>query len=79
MHNISNKNNIILRLPDVIKLTGLKRSSIYAYEKSGNFPNRITISSRCVGWISEEINAWISDRIQNSRKTTNSEVTHHGK
>lgn len=53
-----------LRLSDVMKRTGLSRSSIYLNIKKGHFPKNISIGSRSVGWLESEINAWMQSRIQ---------------
>lgn len=57
----------ILRLPCVIKRTGLPRSTIYAYVDQKRFPAPIKIGTRNVGWIESEINAWIESCIQSSQ------------
>lgn len=53
----------ILRLPDVQRVTGLSRSSIYAMQASKQFPHSIQLSPRAVGWLESEIVAWLSLRI----------------
>lgn len=52
-----------LRLPEVEKATGKKRSTIYRDIASGSFPAPYDLgSSRSVGWLSTEISAWILSR-----------------
>lgn len=51
----------LLRLPAVLKLTGLKKSSIYAKAKNGTFPKPVKIGSRAVAWRSDELVKWIDD------------------
>lgn len=58
----------ILRLPEVMARVGLKRASIYNYIAQGSFPKQIALSDRAVGWIEEEINAWLATRISASRR-----------
>lgn len=53
----------IIRLPEVIDRTGLKRSSIYSFVSSGTFPCPVPLGARAVGWIEEEIDLWIEERI----------------
>ena len=57
----------IIRLKDVMALTGLSRSTIYLRMVQGKFPNKINLGSRAVGWISSEVNEWIEERIRESR------------
>lgn len=56
----------ILRLPEVIKETGLSRSTIYNLIKEGSFPPPIKLSSRASGWLSDEIEHWKASRITRS-------------
>lgn len=52
----------ILRLPEVMKITGLSRSSIYAMMEKGIFPKQIALGARAVGWLESEIKDWINQR-----------------
>jgi prophage regulatory protein len=52
----------LLRLRDVIAITGISRMSIYRYERSGNFPRRRRVGSNTVAWLDEDIAAWMSSR-----------------
>lgn len=58
----------ILRLAQVIALTGLSRSTIYQSLANGGFPQQIRLGARSVGWVAAEIDEWISSRIEQSRK-----------
>ena len=51
--------NRILRLPDVLDLTGLARSSLYAAMAAGQFPKSIKIGKRAIGWLEADIQNWI--------------------
>lgn len=51
----------LLRLPEVIKRVGLKRSAIYARMREGRFPKCRTLGTRCAVWIESEVDAWIAD------------------
>jgi len=53
----------ILRRPVVESRTGLSRSTIYAAIEKGSFPRPISLGPRAVGWIEEEIDAWIEAQI----------------
>ncbi|MBE3990955.1 AlpA family transcriptional regulator [Vibrio parahaemolyticus] len=65
--------NKIIRLPEVIKETGLSRSTIYLRMSKGDFPQSISLGDRAVGWLQGEVNQWLEQRISASR---NSEVEH---
>ena len=52
----------ILKINEVMETTGLSRSSIYAFVKASDFPQQVRLGKRSVGWLSEEIEAWISQR-----------------
>ncbi len=59
----------ILRRRQVEKRVGLTRSPIYARIKNGTFPKPIHLGNgRAVGWIEAEIDAWLDEQIQKSRK-----------
>jgi prophage regulatory protein len=52
----------ILRLEEVMNLTGLPRVTLWREEKLGRFPKRRLLTSRNVGWLCSEIFEWISTR-----------------
>lgn len=67
----------LIRLPEVIHLTGLKRSSIYSFIERGIFPAQISLSGpagRAVGWDESAIEQWISDRIQEAENIAQNEA-----
>ncbi|MCP5017692.1 MAG: AlpA family transcriptional regulator [Ketobacter sp.] len=57
----------ILRLPEVIKLTGLSRSSIYLRMANNEFPESFSLGGRAVGWLEQAVDEWIVERIEQSR------------
>ena len=52
----------VLRLPDVRRLSGLSRSTIYQKIADGEFPRPIQLSKRSVGWTDQSILDWIASR-----------------
>lgn len=52
----------ILRLPQVEQKTGFKRAHIYELMKKGEFPQKVPIGVRAVGWDSAEVEQWVDDR-----------------
>ncbi len=66
--NIDNANKErFLRLADVKTRTGLSRSTIYLNIANGLFPRPVSLGLRSVGWLESEIDAWMMQRIQQSR------------
>ena len=55
---------VIERINQVSKRTGNSKSSIYNYIEEGTFPKPIKLGPRSVGWLSHEIDEWISERIE---------------
>lgn len=61
--------NQIIRIKDVIAVTGISRSVIYeklnpqskCYDST--FPKPIKLSVNCVGWSAFEVNQWIEERL----------------
>lgn len=46
------------RLPEVMDMTGLSRSSIYLRVSTDEFPKPVKIGRRAVGWPEDTIIAW---------------------
>jgi prophage regulatory protein len=57
----------MLRLPSVIELTGLSRSSIYLRMKNNAFPQSISLGERAIAWLESDIEQWIDERISVSK------------
>jgi len=51
----------ILRLPAVLKATGLSRSTLYRKIAQGTFPKQIAISERCAGWRESALQEWLQN------------------
>ncbi len=60
------KENLI-RLREVMKITGFGRSQIYKLINIGEFPKQIQISQGSVAWLESELEAWMEERIRLSR------------
>lgn len=56
------QNNKIIALAAVIAKTSLCRSSIYALLANGDFPERIKLSPRRMGFLEHEVDSWIAAR-----------------
>jgi len=57
----------ILKLPEVIKISGLARSTIYKLISEDRFPKQIKLTKFSSGWIKSEVDFWIDERIAFSR------------
>ena len=60
----------VLRLPEVIKITGLSRSTIYAWVNSGRFPPPVHLG-RTVGWLESEVADWLRQRVAERPSSAN--------
>jgi prophage regulatory protein len=54
----------VLKLPAVLAITQLSRSSVYRLEAAGEFPKRIQLaaSGHAVGWYQHEIEEYLASR-----------------
>ncbi|WP_370053031.1 helix-turn-helix transcriptional regulator [Neptunomonas sp.] len=57
----------LLRRPEVEKLVGLSRSTIYTRLEQGTFPKPIPLGGRLVAWVESDIHEWIESRIKAGR------------
>jgi prophage regulatory protein len=54
----------ILREREVKYLTGLSRVTRWRLEKRGEFPKKVKLTERCVGWPEAEIMEWLNARAE---------------
>lgn len=60
----------ILRFRRVHARTGIPRSTLYDMMRDGRFPRPISLGGgRTVGWLSSEVDQWIADQAEASRRT----------
>ena len=63
----------ILRMKQLIELTALSRSTLYemmdvkSKRYDPTFPRGIKLTEATVGWLESEVNAWIDNKIKQSR------------
>lgn len=60
--NSPNKLEQLLRLEAVERISGLKKSSIYAGVKSNTFPSPVRLSARAVAWRESDLVRWQASR-----------------
>ncbi|WP_340574972.1 helix-turn-helix transcriptional regulator [Escherichia coli] len=54
----------LIRLPEVVEITGRSRSRIYDDIKADIFPRPVRIGRRAVAWVEQEIIDWIEEKKQ---------------
>lgn len=56
-------NTTLIKLKDVLAITGLSRSFVYALAQKGEFPKPVKLSERSSAWVEAEVTEWIEYRI----------------
>ncbi|MEW6984317.1 helix-turn-helix transcriptional regulator [Colwelliaceae bacterium 6471] len=57
-------NSEYIRLPQVLYLTGLGKTSIYKLMNAKEFPQAISFGARRIAWKRSDIQSWIESKIQ---------------
>jgi len=57
----------ILRLPALKERVSLSRSTIYLRISKNEFPAPISLGDRAVGWLEEDIENWLAEKVKASR------------
>ena len=52
----------VIPLSEVIEITTISRSTVFRMVEKGSFPAPRQIGERRVGWLSDEVQAWLLDR-----------------
>ena len=52
----------LIRLTEVMDLTGLSRSTLYRKKRAGDFPESVELGERVVAWWQSEVRAWMASR-----------------
>lgn len=58
-----NQGKRIIRRPAVEQKTGLSDSQRDALEACGRFPRRVPLGARAIGWVEDEVDEWVAQRI----------------
>ena len=53
----------VIRLQQVMEMTGLGRSTVYKYVSENWFPKPIPLGGRSVGWLESEVVEWIMAKV----------------
>ena len=57
------KRSRLMRLPEVVQLTGVSRSTIYRWMENGEFPRQISLGANTVAWLESDVEDWIHRRM----------------
>ena len=49
----------LMRLTEVLDLTGLSRATLYRKISAGTFPPQHKLAERCCGWRAGEVEMWL--------------------
>lgn len=64
---MSDRKENLIRLPEVIKRTGISKTTIYELINEKRFPSQVKIGTRAVAFIESEIDEWLVNLINTSR------------
>jgi len=56
---IDRRRDTILRLPEVMARTGIRRTTLYRRMAEGTFPKSIALGGNCTGWYQSDVEDWI--------------------
>ena len=55
----------MLRIRDVMRVTGMRRTALYEACRSGAFPKPIKLGPRMSAWPAHEVETWVQAKIAN--------------
>ncbi|MCK8104740.1 helix-turn-helix transcriptional regulator [Pseudoalteromonas sp. 2CM36K] len=53
----------LIKLKEVLHITGLSRSTVYRLMSAGGFPMKVELGGNSVAWVESEVEEWISKKI----------------
>ena len=56
------KQSAFMRGPEVIRVLGVARSTLWRWCKAGTFPRPVKLAERAVAWRRSDVERWIEDR-----------------
>lgn len=62
---MSNVTARLIRLNEVLVMTGLSRSGMYRSIEKQRFPSQVPIGDRAVAWVESEVQDWVHQRVLN--------------
>ncbi|SET71059.1 helix-turn-helix transcriptional regulator [Thalassotalea agarivorans] len=52
----------IMRIQEIIEITGVSRSTIWRMERRGEFPSRVPLGASSIGWLKSDIDTWLKTK-----------------
>ncbi|WP_319641007.1 AlpA family transcriptional regulator [Pseudoalteromonas sp. A3] len=62
--NVNKSPNDLIRMKEVVRMTGLSRSTLYRLQQLEEFPKAVNLGCRSVAWVRSDINDWIREKVQ---------------
>lgn len=56
----------LIRIKEVMAMTGVSRTFIYTHRKAGDFPEPVYLSSKSIAWVRSSVDDWIQSKIHES-------------
>jgi len=60
--------DVMLRIRDVVKVTGVSRASLYSWMNAGTFPKSVRTGPRRVCWRASAVRQWMADCEANTHR-----------
>ena len=61
-----------IKLPEVVSICCMSKTSIYAAIRKGKFPKPVKLGNRCAVWVQSEVHGWVNSCISSSREAKES-------
>jgi prophage regulatory protein len=58
----------LIRLPEVLRLTGVGKSTWYTLVNAGKAPRPVQLTARCVAYSESAVLGWVQDRLADARR-----------
>ena len=58
----------LIRMPETMRRTGYGKAWLYRLINQNKFPKPVKIGSRAIAFVESEVDDWINQRIEESRK-----------
>lgn len=66
MQDSTPNNSPFIPVSEAVRLTGCPRSTILKYSKTGQFPRTVSLLGQRIGFVREDVRAWIDSRLMQS-------------